>query len=44
MAEKIRDEIQAFMKIEELEKRVEVLETAAAESTSLQSEDGEETE
>lgn len=44
MAEKIRDEIQAFMKIEELENRVEALETAAAESTSLQSEDEEETE
>lgn len=44
MAEKIRDEIQAFMKIEELENRVEALETAAAEPTSLQSEDVEETE
>lgn len=44
MAEKIRDEIQAFMKIEELEDRVKALETAAAEPTSLQSEDGEETE
>lgn len=44
MAEKIRDEVQAYMKIEELEKRVEVLEAVAAESTSLQSEDGEETE
>lgn len=44
MAEKIRDEVLAYMKIEELEKRVEVLEAAAAESTSLQSEDGEETE
>lgn len=44
MAEKIRDEVQAYMKIEELEKRVEVLEAAAAESMSLQSEDVEETE
>lgn len=44
MAEKIRDEIQAFMKLEELEARVEALETAAAESASLPSEDVEETE
>lgn len=44
MAEKIRDEIHAFQKIEELENRVQALEAAAAESTSLQSEDGEETE
>lgn len=36
MAEKIRDEIHAFQKIEDLEKRVEALETAAAESASLQ--------
>lgn len=44
MAEKIRDEIHAFQKIEELETRVQALEAAAAEPTSLQSEDGEETE
>ena len=37
MAEKIRDEIHAFQKIEDLEKRVEALEAAAAESVSLQS-------
>ena len=39
MAEKIRDEIHAFKKIEELEDRVAALEAASAESTSLQSED-----
>lgn len=38
MAEKIRDEIHAFQKIEELERRVEELESSV-ESTSLQSED-----
>lgn len=38
MAEKIRDEIHAFAKIEELEKRVEALEAASAESTSTETE------
>lgn len=39
MAEKIRDEIAAFAKIEELERRVEQLETASASAASVQSED-----
>ena len=37
MAEKIRDEIHAFQKIEELEQRVEALELASAEAASLSS-------
>lgn len=39
MAEKIRDEIHAFKKIEELEDRVAALELASASAASLQSED-----
>ena len=44
MAEKIRDEIHAFAKIEELEKRVEALEAAAAESTSTEPEAADDSE
>lgn len=40
MAEKIRDEIHAFAKLEELEKRVEALEAAAAELSSDQEDGG----
>lgn len=37
MGEKIRDEIHAFAVLEDLVKRVEALESAAAESASLKS-------
>ena len=40
MAEKIRDEIHAFAKLEELEARVEALEAAAAEQSLSQGTEG----
>ena len=42
MAEKIRDEIHAFAKIEELEDRVAALESASAAAASLQADDEQE--